>query len=222
MGSEEEADNRQFVIDFYAAMAYGELCAFERFSADARFSPTLHDRIAIGKLAAEEFEHFELVSAELAGLGVQVEEAMKPFQAFVDAFHERTKPADWYEALMKTYVSDALSGDFYRVVADYLDPHSRDVVARIKADIGQAEVLRARLAQAVAEDARLASRLALWGRRLVGEALTQAQRVAFEHQFLGALLRQADPAARKAATDALFVQLTVNHSRRMSALGLTA
>jgi hypothetical protein len=222
MGSEEEAGSRQFVIDFYAAMAYGELCAFERFSADARFSPTLHDRIAIGKLAAEEFAHFELVSAELAALGVDVEVAMEPFQAFVDAFHERTKPADWYEALMKAYVSDAVSGDFYRAVAGYLDPHSRDLVSRIKADTGQAEVLRARLAQALSGDDRLASRLALWSRRLLGEALTQAQRVAFEHQFLGALLRQADPASRKAATDALFAQLTGNHSRRMNSLGLTA
>ncbi|NKX50165.1 hypothetical protein HER39_06195, partial [Arthrobacter deserti] len=69
---------------------------------------------------------------------------------------------------------------------------------------------------------RLASRLALWGRRLVGEALTQARRVASEHQFLGALLHQADPAAWKAATEALFAQLTGNHSRRMNALGLTS
>ncbi|MCG2622798.1 ferritin-like domain-containing protein [Arthrobacter sp. I2-34] len=222
MGSGPEQEHRQFVIDFYGAMAYGELSAFERFSADARFSPTLHDRITIGKLAAEEFAHFELVSAELADLGADVEAAMEPFQAFVDAFHERTRPADWYEALMKAYVSDAVSGDFYRAVAVSLDPPSRALVSRIKADTGQAEVLRVRLAQALSGDARLASRLALWGRRLVGEALTQAQRVTFEHQFLGALLRRTDPASRKAATDALFARLTGNHSRRMNDLGLTA
>jgi len=222
MGSEDEAESRQSAVDFYAAMAYSELCAFERFSADARFSPTLRDRIAIGKLAAGEFAHFELASTELAGLGAAVEEAMRPFQPFVDAFHERTRPADWYEALMKAYVADALSGDFYRAVADYLDPRSRDLVARIKADTGQAEVLRARLAQAVSEDARLASRLALWGRRLVAEALTQAQHMAFGTQGSGALLRQADPAERREAADALSARLTGNHSRRMRALGLTA
>jgi hypothetical protein len=159
-------------------------------------------------------------------LDVQVEAAMQPFQTFVDAFHERTRPADWSEALMKAYVADSVSGDFYRAIADYLDPRSRELVGRIKADDGQVELLRDRLGQALAGDDRLASRLALWGRRLVGEALIQAQRMAFEHRFPGMLLRRAEldsgEEGGKAATRELFAQLTGNHSRRMNALGLTA
>jgi hypothetical protein len=222
METEEEAQRRRSAIDFFGAMAYGELSAFERFSADARFSPTLHDRVVIGKLAAVEFDHFEQVGAELESLGAKVEAAMEPFQPFVDAFHERTRPSDWYEAMMKAYVVDAVSGDFYRAIAGYLDPRSRDLVCRIKADDGQVQLLQARLGQALAGDARLASRLALWGRRLVGEALTQTRQAAFEHRFLEVLLRQADPAAGQAVVEALFAQLTGNHSRRMNALGLTA
>ena len=230
MGTGEEAEHRQFVIGFYGAMAYGELSAFERFSSDARFSPTLHDRITIGRLAAAEFAHFELVSAELAALGAEVEAAMEPFRAFVDAFHERTRPADWYEALMKAYVVDAVARDFYRAISDFLDPRSRELIGRIKAGDGQLELLRDRLAEALAEDPRLASRLALWGRRLVGEALTQTQRMAVEHRFLGMLLRPAEPEKGgghgqepgKAAAQELFARLTGNHSRRMNALGLTA
>ena len=41
---------------------------------------------------------------------------------------------------------------------------------------------------ALIDDPRLASRLALWGRRLVGEALTQAQRVGIEREYLAGLL----------------------------------
>jgi hypothetical protein len=210
----------RFIADLLGVIAYGELSGFERLSSDARFSPTLADRAGIGRLAVQEFEHFELVSSHLAARGVDVEQAMAPFQASVDAFHERTRPADWYESLMKAYVIDAISGDFYRALADRLDAETRGLIGRIDAD-DDTPLLHRRLKEALADDPRLASRLALWGRRLVGEALTQAQRIGIEREFLGGLLF-ADTANPAEHTTALFAQLTRNHSRRMSALGLTA
>lgn len=212
----------RFVIDLFGVMAYGELSAFERLSSDARFSPTLRDRAALGRLAVMEFEHFEMVSAHLAGLGVDVEEAMSPFQASIDSFHERTRPADWYESLMKAYVIDAISGDFYTALAEQLDGPTREIIGRIQSTAEQGGLLQPRLKSALSDDPRLASRLALWGRRLVGEALTQAQRVGIERQFLGGLLFEGDEADRERETVQLFAQLTRNHSRRMSSLGLTA
>jgi hypothetical protein len=210
----------RFIADLLGVIAYGELSGFERLSSDARFSPTLADRAGIGRLAVQEFAHFELVSSHLAARGIDVEQAMAPFVASVDAFHERTRPADWFESLMKAYVIDAMSGDFYRALADRLDTETRGLIGRIDADDDTA-LLGRRLKEALADDPRLASRLALWGRRLVGEALTQAQRIGIEREFLGGLLfaDTTDPAAH---TTALFAQLTRNHSRRMSALGLTA
>ncbi|WP_346027120.1 ferritin-like fold-containing protein [Arthrobacter parietis] len=212
----------QFVVDLFGVMAYGELSAFERLSSDARFSPTLRDRAALGRLAVTEFEHFEMVSAHLAGLGVDVEEAMRPFQASIDSFHERTRPADWYESLMKAYVIDAISGDFYSALAEHLDDDTREIIARIQSTAEQGGLLQPRLKSALSDDPRLASRLALWGRRLVGEALTQAQRVGIERQFLGGLLFKGSSADHERQTAQLFAQLTRNHSRRMSSLGLTA
>ncbi|MGF9662811.1 ferritin-like fold-containing protein [Arthrobacter crystallopoietes] len=214
--------HRQYVIDLYGVMAYGELSAFERFSSDARFSPTLRDRAEIGRVAVIEFEHFEMVRAELARMGVDVQTAMLPFQASIDAFHERTRPGDWYESLMKAYVADAVSGDFYRAIASRLDPQTREVVASIKENKEQLDLLTTRLAQALQGNERLASRLALWGRRLVGEALTQAQRIGIERSFLGGLLGFDEPGTQETVIAELFAELTRNHSRRMNALGLTA
>lgn len=211
-----------YVVDLFGVMAYGELSAFERLSSDARFSPTLRDKAALGRLAVTEFEHFEMVSAHLAGLGVDVEEAMSPFQASIDSFHERTRPADWYESLMKAYVIDAISGDFYTALAGSLDGPTREMIARVQSTDEQGGLLQSRLKGALADDPRLASRLALWGRRLVGEALTQAQRVGIERQFLGALLFSGEGTDQERETAQLFAHLTRNHSRRMSALGLTA
>ncbi|WP_028279096.1 ferritin-like fold-containing protein [Arthrobacter sp. H5] len=211
----------RFIVDLFGVMAYGELSAFERLSSDARFSPTLRDRAALGRLAVIEFEHFEMVSDHLAGMGVDAEEAMTPFQPSIDSFHERTRPADWYESLMKAYVIDAISGDFYKALAGRLDEGTRTLINRIQSADGQG-LLQTRLKSALSDDPRLASRLALWGRRLVGEALTQAQRVGIEREFLGGLLFSNANENQEKDMVKLFAQLTRNHSRRMSSLGLTA
>ncbi|WP_082177312.1 ferritin-like fold-containing protein [Arthrobacter sp. RIT-PI-e] len=210
----------RFVADLLGVIAYGELSGFERLSSDARFSPSLADRASLGRLAVQEFTHFEHVSAFLEDLGVTAEDSMAPFQASVDAFHERTRPGDWYESLMKAYVIDAFSGDFYRSLADSLDGRTRELIGTIDSGDG-AEHLHRRLKEALSDDPRLASRLALWGRRLVGEALTQARRVASEREYLAGLLFADEADHYRQATE-LFSQLTRNHSRRMSALGLTA
>ena len=208
-----------FLMDLLGVMAYGELSAFERLSSDARYSPTLHDRAVLGRLAVIEFEHYELVSAKLDAMGQDVEAAMLPFQPSVDHFHERTRPADWYESLMKAYVIDTVSADFYRAISRYVDAGTRALVERIQADGGATEVLRERLKTALADDPRLASRLALWARRLLGEALTQAQRVSFEHSFVGGLVG-ADEDRSKELVRELMDKLAANHSRRMTQLGL--
>jgi len=223
--SADTARYDRFVADLFGVMAYGELSAFERLSSDARYSPTLHDRAVLGRIAVIEFQHYEIVSAKLAAMGVDVEDAMLPFQAAVDHFHERTRPADWYESLMKAYVVDTVSADFYHMVARYVDAETRDVIEQIQSSEEATAVLRERLKGALADDPRLASRLALWGRRLLGEAVTQAQRVGYEHAFLSGLLTDAASGANDAAARELVRSLTTelagNHSRRMVQLGLS-
>jgi hypothetical protein len=217
----DTARYNQFVADLLGMMAYGELSAFERFSADARYSRTLHDRAVLGRIAVVEFRHYELVSARLVAMDIDAEDAMLPFQAAVDHFHERTRPADWYESLMKAYVIDTVAADFYRAIAQYVDAGTRELIEQIQASDETTVVLRELLKRALADDPRLASRLALWGRRLLGEALTQAQRVSYEHAFLGSLIGGADNAAAKELVGGLITGLAESHSKRMTQLGLT-
>jgi hypothetical protein len=67
-------------------------------------------------------------------------------------------------------------------------------------------------------------RLALWGRRLMGEALSQAQRVAAERDSLAALLAGGvdRPGMDLAALSRMFGRLTENHAKRMAELGLAS
>jgi hypothetical protein len=215
----DPARYNSFLTDLLGVMAYGELSAFERLSSDARYSPTLHDRAVLGRIAVVEFQHYELVRARLEGMGVDAEVAMLRFQPSVDHFHERTRPADWYESLMKAYVIDTLYADYYRAVARYVDAGTRELIGQIQSAEEATAVLQERLKAALADDPRLASRLALWARRLLGEAMTLAQRVSLEYPLLGGLSGLDDADARE-LVDSLTVELAANHSRRMAGLGL--
>jgi hypothetical protein len=77
---------------------------------------------------------------------------------------------------------------------------------------------------AIEADPRIAGRLALWGRRLVGEAMQQAQRVAAERDGLSGLLL-GDGEREGLGLDGLgvlFQRLTEAHTQRMATLGLQA
>jgi hypothetical protein len=74
---------------------------------------------------------------------------------------------------------------------------------------------------AIAADPRHAGRLALWGRRLVGEALSQAQSVAAEHEALADLVLSESVSSRLDLAG-LLDRLTSAHVDRMAALGLDA
>ena len=220
----EDAAYREAVVDLLAAIAYGEISAFERLAEDASMAPNLPDKLAVAKMAAHELGHVELLQKRIEELGADPYEAMAPFQQALDQFHEHTAPSDWFEGLVKAYVGDGLAADFYREIAAYLDPRTRDVVIASLADSGHAEFVVDRVQAAIAQDPRLAGRLALWGRRLMGEALTQAQRVAGERDALSALLAGGvdRPALDLAAIGRMFARITELHAERMTKLCLDA
>jgi hypothetical protein len=181
-------------VDLLGMLAYAELDAYFRLTEDAALAPSLADRAALAGMAVAEFGHFRLLGERLSALGAQADQAMLPFAPALDAFHARTAPADWLESLVKAYVGDGFAADFYRAVAELVDPQTRELVLRVLADTGHAEFVIARVRAAIAADPHLGGRLALWARRLVGEALAQAYRVVADRRSLAALLAGASTA----------------------------
>jgi hypothetical protein len=221
---DNDPEYRAAVIDLLGVLALGELTAFERLAGDAAFAPTLTDKSALAEMAVAEFHHFVLLRDRLAELGADPTVAMAPFQPALDAFHERTAPSDWLEGLVKAYVGDGIGEDFYREITAYVDPSTRQLVLQVLEDTGHSKFAVERVRAAIEADPRVAGRLALWGRRLVGEALSQAQRVAAERDALSALLVGGvdRPGADLAEIGRMFARLTDAHSKRMAALGLSA
>ena len=215
---------RAALVDLFGVLAYGELVAFERLAADAAMAPRVEDKAALAGRATSEYRHFLSLKDRLSDLGVDPNEAMEPFRQPIDEFHAHTKPADWLEGLVKAYVGDGIGTDFYREISAFVDPASRELVLDVCEDLGQSAFAVDRVRSAIAADPRVAGRLALWGRRLVGEALSQAQRVAADRDALSALLvGGADrPGVDLAEIGRMLARLTDNHTRRMQELGLAA
>jgi hypothetical protein len=219
----DDPDYRAAVVELLGLLAYAEITAFERISADAAMAPTVRDKAALAEMAVSEFHHFEKLRSRLETIGVEPEVAMQPFIGPLDAFHDHTAPADFLEGLVKAYVGDGIANDFYREVATYLDEESKELVLDVLSDTGHADFAIDRVRAAIAADPRVSGRLALWARRLVGEALSQSQRVAADRDALSALIvGGVDRAgADLAELGRTLARLTENHSRRMAALGLS-
>jgi len=207
------------VVDLLGMLAYATLSGFFRLSDEAAIATSLPDKIALAEIAVAEYGHFRQLLRRLEELDADPDAAMQPFVQALDAFHARTRPADWLEGLVKAYVGDGISADFYRTIADLADPETQALVNEVLADKGHSDLVVARVRAAIVADPSVAGRLALWARRLVGEVLGQAQRLAAEREPLARLLAGGD-SSQLGKIGKMFAKLTDRHSGRMAALGL--
>jgi hypothetical protein len=212
---------REGVIDLLGLLGAGEYLAFERLVSEASLAPNLGQRLRIADIAVGELGHYRLLRDRLLALGADPDEVMTRFLPPLERYHAMTAPSDWLEGLVKAYVGDSIATDFYREIGAVLDPETAALVAEVCSELGQTKVVVEEVRAAIRADPRRAGRLALWGRRLVGEMLSQAQSVAAQHDALADLI-MSDSVASRLDLVGLLERLTSAHVERMNALGLDA
>jgi hypothetical protein len=195
-----------------ALLAYGELTDFERMATNATTAADLDDKIILARLASQSFANYEQLSQHIDQMGQDVVELCRHFEPTFSTLAERTRPRDWYESLMKGFVFDGIMSDFYRTAVNELAEPGYSLAIAILDDTRASEYARNRLISEVAEDTQLASRLALWGRKLVAETLGRAR----------SLLTDPVLGIDEDLVVEMIPAVTSNHSKRMSALGLVA
>src|ERR1700742_337770 len=207
------------VNELFAVLAYGEIAAFYRLTDEARMAPDLRGRISMASMAAAEMQHYEQLRDALERRGVDVVVAMSKYVSALENYHRLTMPSTWLEALVKTYVGDALAADLYLEIADGLPGEVAGVVRAALSETGHSQFVVAEVRAAVTTSGKQRSRLALWSRRLFGEAITQAQYLLADHDELVDLVLSGT--AGLGQLNAFFDRLQHTHDRRMRELGLS-
>jgi hypothetical protein len=195
---------------FLGQAAYLQLSLYETMGRAGAGAPTLSGRLVTGVLATTALERHRSIVAEIAQMGQDPAELMAPHREAIDRFLERTSGADWYESMLTGYVTAGILNDLF---ANLLRSLPADVRQRLRTvfDSREAAAVVEELSARIDEEPQVASRLAMWGRRLVGDTLLVARSALASH-------------AREdqERLEPVWTELIAAHTRRMDALGLTA
>lgn len=197
---------------YLGQLAYLTLVLFENLGRGAAVSPTVSGKSRLGRVAAEVLEIHEAVLAELDSRRLDPAESMEPHRALLDDFQRRTTGDDWHEILMTCYLTSGFLLDFFAGLAAGLPGGLSDRISALLSADAAEDLLVAELREALDGNARLASRLAMWGRRLVGDMMLVAR----------SALDIGSRSDGEERIEPVFTELIAAHTRRMDALGLTA
>ena len=229
----DEIDLRPFAPEsreFLGQLAYHQLASFEILTNELKYSPNTSYKAELSAAASKHFLRYKALAKNLELLNVEPAEAMDPFVERIETYNSAITGVDWYEALLKVYLTQGLLDDFYRRLAVGLDVKLQAEVKKTLSDKTFEKFAVKTLSLAMQSDDVLRSRLALWGRRVMGDSLLEVRASLDDRKLAGVpknkrLTSQEarDVRLRAYATlEPLITELIAAHSNRMDALGLTA
>ncbi len=199
--------------EFLARAAYVQLTIFEDLSRTVAIAPTTRAKAVLAQATAASLARHSAVMAELEALGVDAGAALERHRAVVDRFQRLTQGSDWHETALTCHLAGGFLDDLFAALAAGLPGELAERVrAAYQARPADAAFVEL-LSEAMAEHPRLAPRLALWGRRILGDALLVAR---------DALSLGRGDAREEQRVEPAFSELIAQHTRRMDTLGLSA
>jgi hypothetical protein len=201
------------LLPYLGQAAYVQLAIFEEITDAMNGAPSVGAKRALAPAAAQALDKHERLVAEIRRRVETPSEVIEPFTPGIDRYRALVKGGDWYEQLASLYLTAGILDDFFTLLAAGLP---RDVAPRciaiLDADTAR-ESVAALLGEAIAHDPVLGSRLAMWGRRVVGDTLLVCR---------SAIHLTGNPQSDEQRIEPVFTEMIASHTRRMDGLGLTA
>ncbi len=198
---------------FLGLVAYLQLEVFEAASRAMAAAPNLAAKETLSTAAGLALAKHQAFIEEIRKRGLEPESVMRPFTPSIDEYIERIETGDWIEMVLNVYLVSGIFDAFFAELADGVkDSYAKEAKEVLAGDTGRDQVAEL-LSATIASDATVGDRLALWGRRLVGDSLLIAR---------SALVLSDNPTDDNQKIEPVFSELIATHIRRMDALGLTA
>ncbi|GAB3607154.1 ferritin-like fold-containing protein [Conyzicola nivalis] len=201
------------LLTFLGKAAYLQLTIFENLGRAMAVAPTTEAKEVLSRVAALSLAKHHGLTAEIRRHGEEPGAVMEPFTRSIDDFQRVTQGGDWFEELLACHITAGFLDDFFvHLAAGLPTDYAGRVTTVLRADSG-AELLADELRREIEADDKLDSRLAMWGRRLVGDTMLVAR---------ATLAPSANSVSDEARIEPVFTELIAAHTRRMDGLGLTA
>lgn len=138
---------------------------------------------------------------------------MDTYLGLTEQLEARLRPTDWYERLVKSYVTLGVLADFNEHLHFFLSQEAKKQLGQIEWDCGQGTWAVPYISEVCQAQPRVSARLSLWGRRVLGDVVsTLRQALANYPDVLGG----NDPRGLENLT----AKIRQNHQARMEQVGL--
>lgn len=201
------------MLAFLGMTAYLQLELYAAATRAVSGSATLEGKDVLARVAGSALSKHQRLTAEIRRRGHEPHVVMTPFSGVIDRYVERIDVPDWHQHVLSLYLVGGLFDDFFASLARGVKDGYRSDAIEILEDASARDELHDLLAREIAADDGLASWLALWGRRLVGDTLLVSRAVLTLSERREFLESEVEP---------VFTDLIADHIRRMDSLGLTA
>ncbi len=208
MNSEDAQQPQSSIGAVVGLFAYCALAGMTRLSKDGDQAPNMQAHIDLAKLADSGYQRFCDFDSYAAKHGIPIVEAAGQYSGLFDELDQRTRPSNWWERCVKSYVIFSVFGDVLEQLSERHQIFS-DVFSVW--DLGQSAWVLKHLPQLTADDEQLAARLSLWARRVAGETFGLARATLFTYPELS-----IDPET----ADAIMESATARYRERLEEVNL--
>ncbi|MBB4070737.1 hypothetical protein EII31_00575 [Leucobacter sp. OH2974_COT-288] len=201
------------IVPFLSLNALTELYLYEAATQAVLGAESLAAKSALADIAGASLAKHKRFAAELKRRGHQVDIEMNHYMPRFAQYTDRIQVDDWHQHVLTVLLVGGMLEDFMASLASGLKDSFRKEAAEILSDHSSQQDLHVLLAAEIMADPRVADKLALWGRRLVGDTLLLAQDILKLSENRQFVWEEMEP---------IFTEITSDHMRRMDSLGLTA